>query len=198
MFDNSTVEEKSSIVPAIEVKDCRLVKIEAAVTKTGEKSINFTFQEMGEGKGGVVTDRIFEPIDKTATPPYENYSFETERNKTLGRLKHIMGRYMSPEQVNAVKGATWDDYTKNVINAFPAGYKEIPCSLSVVYIWNKKENKDFVGLRLYPPFVSTAAYPKEFPAKLYDKESLTGHVGGTGATTDPTKTTSAPKSADEI
>lgn len=199
LFDNSKVEEKSSIKPAIKVVDCRLTAIKNGETKEGKKYIDFEFVE--QSTKSTVRDRIFEPIDKTSAPPFPDYSFEAEVNKTTGRILHILGRYVAPETAKGIKGETWDDYIKNVINAFPAGYKEIPCDLSVVYVYNKSENKDYVGLRRFPPFISTSAYPREFPEKLWDNESLTGLAKGganTASSTPGAPTGAAPASADEI
>lgn len=190
-FDNSTVVESKPMIPNIKIDDCRLVAVEAGqITKDGvvtNKYIDFKFTKTDPSDKSVsyINDRIFEPIDRTATPPFKDYTFQAEVNRTLGRVKHILGRYIEPLAVDAVKGDTWDLYTTAVINAMPAGYKEIPCSLSVSYHFNKSDSKNYPGLRKNPSFISTVKYPKEFVEKLASGESWKGNTQGAAPTNAP-------------
>ncbi len=173
LYDNSQVTEKSSIKPALKVENCRLVdiKTESGVNKDTNKPwtcLVFVYKQVSTGD--VVEDRIFEPIDQTATPPFKDYDFKQEINRTLGRIKHVQQRYMEPTVADNIKADSWEDLTKAVVNSFPAGYKETPCSLSVVYV-KQSNGKYYAGLRKWPPFVSTEKYPKDFSPKLSSGES---------------------------
>lgn len=175
-FNNSEVKDNVSIVPnAKGTPDCRLISIEAISSKPEDakqwKAIEFTVKEIKTGAEN--KDRIFNPEDKSASPPYPDYSYETERNKIMSRIKHYQGRFMEQAVVDATQGADWDSYVKNIINSFPAGYKEIPCSIQFCYIQGKdKDGKIayYPNLRKYPPFISTEKFPVSFSTKLYKNE----------------------------
>lgn len=165
-FDNSNAPEAgqggSSIMPAGKdgVPNCHLSKVEKTKSEDGQDTyLDFVFTDEN---GKELRERIFEPKDQSANPPYDGYDFKKNMDAVTGRIRHIMAGYVSEDTAKLTKGENWDSYAGNVITNMGSNYSNVETTLKVVFNYNKKEQKEFSGFPKFGSFVSTVIRPITF------------------------------------
>lgn len=175
MFGTENVKENSLLVPEVGgVENCQLTSMKLSKDKNQKTCLDFTFKNMSTG--GVFTHKEFDPTDQGSLDA------ETHQKRigwVMGRIKHIMGRYLPEAETIIPNVASWDAFVKVVGGKMKGRYQGITCSLKVVY--NKS---NFPSFPLFPDFISTEAFPKIFTFDPdYDRLIKTG--GSDSATSNP-------------
>lgn len=181
MFDLSKVEERDIIpIPmgqpsddGIGVSDWVLdeVKVYDPTDKAGS-SIGFIFKYVGDRKnaqgishkGAKFEHREFDPTFNT-NPNITDEQKQKSFDGVQSRIKHILGRFISEENVAKVgKAENFKALIDKIAAGLPKAAANVNCTLKLVYY------KSYVRFPLYRAFISTDSYPKSFKYNPdYDK-----------------------------
>jgi hypothetical protein len=170
MFGTDNVKEVSPIIPRLRVEGCVLSTLKRGDYQ-GKMTLEFTFKQTSTGS--MFTHKEFDPSEKSPNDTQEKY--EQKISWVMSRIKHIMGRFMSEEEATIPSQPTWEAFLAEVGKRMNGKYQGKECALKLVY-----NSKDFTSFPMFPPFISTEAYPKEFEANpQYDRFEKQGSEGTT-------------------
>ena|ERR1700752_1261017 len=153
-FNNADVKEVDFWSAEPRKEGCTLSKVEF----TEGKYLDFTFKD----KLGIpFRHREFEPSTQDGDADKLVKSIKT----TVNRVKHILRAFVDEATADKVGGDTWEQYSNNIMKAFPSGYEKIPVALKVVL--NKA---NYACLPKVPAFISSESNHKDFKINPdYDK-----------------------------
>lgn len=129
--------ESNPIVPSKEFHKVRLVEINVTSNDNGSETyLDFVFKE--EETGRKITDRIFEPKDRSneGRLPYDGYTFDKDVERVMNHVKHIMLGYMDADRASSIVANDWAGFCNQVKGLFPQGFENVVATLKVTY--NKK------------------------------------------------------------
>jgi hypothetical protein len=175
MFNLGEVEERDIIpIPMGQASDSGIgvdgwilkeIKIYDPTEKAGY-SIGFVFQYIGNRtdsngvphKGAKFEHREFDPSHTTSLQMNDEdkkKSFDALQS----RLKHILGRFISEENVKKVVAPNFEQLIKFIAspNALIKAAQNVQCTLKLIY-----DKKGYIKFPPYPNFISTEKYPKSF------------------------------------
>lgn len=188
MFDLSTVQENENIpIPMgtpenIGVSDFYITDIKVIdPTEKAGYSLNVEFEYRGDRKspngvphkGAKVSFREFDPT-------FSSMQTEEQKKKSIEgsqqRVKHLLGRFLSDEQIAKVKGENFKDFITVIAQGLPNKAKGVNCTLKLIY------NRAYVSFPRYGAFISTEFSPKEFKYDGGKYDHLTPQGGSNGST----------------
>ena len=158
-------EQIPSIVP-IESNDgvpCFLNSVEVKKDDAGRDVIDFTFVQVS-GKGEITNStriRFYDPSPNTLKLSQEELTTNIKRE--IARIKHIAHAYIEKDQLE-FRAPSFMAWVQQAVQKLGTAYLKVPINVKFVY-----NNKGYVGLPLFPPFVSSEKRPTKFEInKRYD------------------------------
>lgn len=178
MFGTDNINETTRIIPNRNfISGCILEKISIDKDQNGKETLDFNFKQ--KSTGGILRHREFDPSEKQVGVTDDKH--KQQITWTMGRIRHIMGRFMNEKNSNIPNIATWSAFIREVGKRMKAAnYSSTECTLKVVY-----NNKGYSSFPMFPDFISTETYPKDFEIDpVYDKFEKPG--GENSTTNTPT------------